>query len=133
MIASTDGGRTWSPRTTAQGQSFFGRILTGPDDDQHLVAADARAGGVESTDGGRSWQRLGGPPGAAWVSRSATTLYASGSADGGRTWEDLALPEGASLVEADPSDPGTLYAGVHDSKAVAVLVSRDGGMRWSRP
>lgn len=139
VIASTDGGRTWSARTTAAGQSFFGRILTGPDDDGHLIAADARAGVVESTDGGRSWQRLGGPPGAVWVSRSPTTLYASGprgasrSADRGRTWENLALPEGASLVEADPSDAGTLYTGIHDGKTVQVLVSRDGGMRWSRP
>lgn len=138
VIASTDGGRTWGTRTSDAGQSFFGRILTGPDD-QHLIAADARTGVVESADGGRTWHRLGGPAGALWVSRSGAALYASGPrgaarrADGGRTWENLALPQGATLVEADPTDPRVLYAGVHDGKAVRVLVSRDGGLRWSPP
>lgn len=139
VIASTDGGRTWSARTTAHGQSFFGRILTDPGDDEHLIAADARAGVVESTDGGRSWRPLGGPPSALWVSASAGSLYASGprgaarSADGGKTWQDLALPKGATLVEAHPSEPATLYAGVHDGTTVQVLVSHDGGMGWSPP
>ena len=139
VIASTDGGRTWSARTSAAGQSFFGRILTGPGDDQHLIAADARAGVMESTDGGRAWHRLGGPASALWLSWGGGTLYASGprgasrSADGGRTWENLTLPPGATMVEADPSYPGVLYAGVHDGKAVRVLVTRDGGLRWSAP
>ena len=139
VTASTDGGRTWSARTTAHGQSFFGRILTDPGDDEHLIAADARAGVVESTDGGQSWRRLGGPPSALWVSRSGGSLYASGprgaarSANGGETWEDLALPKGATLVEAHPSEAATLYAGVHEGTTVQVLVSRDGGMRWSPP
>ncbi len=139
VIASTDGGRTWSARTTAHGHSFFGRILAGPEDDQHLVAADARAGVVESSDGGRSWHRLGGPASPTWVSRSGATLYASGprgaarTADGGRTWAELALPPGATLVEADPFDAAALYAGAHDGERVQVLVSRDGGMRWNRP
>lgn len=139
VIASTDGGRTWSARTTTHGQSFFGRILTDPGDDEHLIAADARSGVVESTDGGRSWRRIGGPPSALWVSQSGGSLYASGprvaarSSDGGNTWEELALPEGATLVEAHPSEPTTLYAGVHNGTTVQVLVSRDGGMRWSPP
>ena len=139
VIASSDGGRTWSVRTETAGQSFFGRILIGPDDDRHLIAADARGGAVESTDGGQTWQRLGSPASALWVSRSGGTLYASGprgaarSADGGQTWENLALPEGATLVEADPFDPEVLYAGIHDGGAVDVLVSRDRGLRWSPP
>lgn len=139
VVASTDGGRTWTSRTKADGQSFFGRILVGPGDDEQLVAADARGGATESTDGGRTWRRLGGPPSATWVSRSGMTLYASGpqgaarSSDGGTTWENLELPEGATLVEADGRDPKVLYAGVHDGNAVSVLVSRDEGARWTRP
>ncbi len=139
VIASTDGGRTWASRTNGAGQAFFGRILVAPDDDQHLIAADARSGAAESTDGGRTWHGLGGPPSAVWVSRSGTTLYISGpqgairSADGGKTWEGLALPEGAGLVEADPADPSVLYAGIHDGEAVQVMVSRDAGVRWERP
>ena len=139
VIASSDGGRTWDARTTDAGQAFFGRILTGPDDDRHLVAADARSGATESTDGGRTWHSLGGPPSALWVSRSGTTLYvsgpqgAAGSRDGGKTWKELALPAGVTLVEADPIDSAVLYAGIHDGQTVRVMVSRDGGARWGRP
>ena len=138
VIASTDGGRTWAARTQSAGQSFFGRMLIGPGDDQQLVAADARNGASASSDGGRTWRSLGGPPSAVWVSRSRGTLYASGqraakSTDGGATWTDLQLPDGASLVEADPGNPEVLYAGVHDGEAVTVWVSRDGGQRWTRP
>ena len=139
VIASSDGGRTWQARTTDAGQAFFGRILTGPDDDQHLVAADARSGATESIDGGRTWQTLGGPPSAVWVSRSGTALYVSGpqgaasSPDGGTTWQELALPAGATLVEADPNDPAVVYAAILDGEAAQVMVSRDGGARWGRP
>ena len=138
-IASTDGGRTWQTRTNDAGQAFFGRILAGPDDDQHLVAADARSGAVESTDGGRTWRGMGGPSSAVWVSRNATTLYVSGPvgaasrADAGKTWTRLDLPGGASLVEASPSDPSLLYTGIHDGEVVQVMVSRDGGAHWARP
>lgn len=139
VIASSDGGRTWEARTSDAGQAFFGRMLTGPDDGQHLVAADARSGATESTDGGRTWHSIGGPPSAVWVSRTGTILYvsspqgAASSADGGKTWEELALPAGATLVEADPNDPAVLYAGIHDGQTVRVMVSRDGGARWGRP
>lgn len=139
VIASTDGGRTWDARTSDAGQAFFGRILTGPGDDQHLVGADARSGATESTDGGRTWHTLGGPPSAVWVSRSGSTLYVSGpegaasSPDGGKTWEEMALPAGASLVEADPNDPAVVYTGIHDGVAAQVMVSRDGGVRWGHP
>lgn len=139
VIASTDGGKTWQTRTNDAGQAFFDRFLAGPDDDQHLIAADARSGAVESTDGGRTWHGLGGPPSAVWVSRNATTLYVSGPegassrALGANTWDKVTLPEGASLVEASPSDPSVLYTGIHDGNAVQVMVSRDGGAGWARP
>ncbi|MGH9149352.1 MAG: hypothetical protein ACRD0D_00830 [Acidimicrobiales bacterium] len=139
VIASTDEGKSWDTRTKAAGQSFFGRILVGPEDDRHLIAADARAGAMESTDGGRSWRTLGGTSSALWVSRGAGTLYVSGprgavrSADDGATWRAIDLPGGASLLEADPADAKVLYAGAHDGNAVQVMVSRDGGARWERP
>lgn len=138
VVASVDGGKTWSARTGEAGQSFFGRILIGADDDQQLIAADANAGAVSSADGGRTWRSLGGPAAAVWVSRSSDTVYVSGrgfakSSDGGATWTDIELPEGASLVEADPAADDVLYAGVHRGKEVEVWVSRDGGSRWARP
>ncbi len=138
VSASTDGGKSWASRTDKAGQSFFGRILIGADDEQQLIAADARNGGAASDDGGRTWRRLGGPPSALWVSRSGNMLFVSGrqaakTSDGGATWTDLKLPPGASLVESDPNDPQLLYAGVHRGDAVEVWVSQDGGNRWTRP
>jgi len=139
VVVSLNGGSSWETRATQAGQSFFGQILVGPNDDQHLVAADARTGAAESTDGGRTWHGLGGPSSAVWVSRGGTTLYSSGrqgaarSVDGGKTWQSLALPSGATLVEADPTDASVVYTGVQDGDKVQVWVSRDGGLNWTRP
>ena len=139
VLASADGGRTWERRSTSAGPAFFGRILVDEANEENLVAADARSGAMASSDGGRTWRSLGGPPGAAWVSRGPAGLVVSGpkgaarSVDGGQTWAELVLPQGASLVEADPTDPDTLYAGIHDGAGVRVLVSRDGGGQWEQP
>lgn len=137
VIASTDGA-SWETRADDAGQAFFGRILVDPADDEHLVAADAQQGVVESTDGGRSWRGIGGPPTVLWVSRQGETFYASGpsgasvSVDGGRTWEPMRVPAGASIVEADPGESGVLYAAVHTGNRAEVWTSRDGGSTWGR-
>lgn len=112
VFASTSGTGSWRPRTAAAGQSFFGRIVVDPDDPDHVLAADASAGVAESTDGGRTWQRVdSGLTSATWVSRGGDgldVLVASGlagaalSSDAGRTWDQLDLPGGATLVEAAP-------------------------------
>lgn len=137
ILASTDGGRTWSARSARAGRSFMGRILVGPGD--RLVATDMSAGVVESADGGRTWARLGGPARAMWVSRDPADprrLVASGidgaqeSRNGGTTWSPLTLPGGTSMVEFGS---GVLLAGVHGEGTVAVWVSRDGGKTWARP
>lgn len=130
----------WEVRTEAAGQSFFGRIVVDPADDQHLFAADAAAGVAESRDGGRSWQLLdSGLPAAVWMSRGGEglgLLVASGpqgaarSTDGGQSWQRLDLPEGATLVEAVPGDTDLLYAGRHNGSRAQVYVSRDGGQSW---
>lgn len=139
VVGSSDGGLTWRRLTAEAGQAFFGRILVDPDDPSHLIAADARAGVTESRDGGTTWAVLGPAP-AAWVSSpdALNTIYASGgpsapqrSVDGGRRWTPLSVPAGTSLVEAAPD--GTLYAGVHDARAVTVWVSADDGATWTRP
>jgi len=58
VFSSTDRGATWTTVSADPGAAFFGRILVNADDEQHLVAADARTGPVESTDGGRTWAPL---------------------------------------------------------------------------
>lgn len=141
VFASADGGATWEVRATATGRAFFGRILVDPTQPDHLVAADVRAGPMESTDGGRTWTALGGLPGAAWVtwSMDMATLIASGprgaarSTDGGLSWEPLTLPEGAVLVEAASGSDASLYAGGLVGTSARVWVSHDAGRTWSRP
>lgn len=142
VFASTSGTGDWEIRTAQDGQGFFGRMVVDPDDPQHLVAADAQAGVAESTDGGRSWQRLDtGLAAATWLSASPdlSVMVASGpvgaarSDDAGRTWRSLDLPEGATLVEIASADASDLYAGRHRGSRVEVWVSRDGGERWQRP
>ncbi len=133
----------WEIRSSAVGQSFFGRILVDPADTDHLLAADARAGVAESLDGGRTWRLLDtGINSAVWVSApgpALDTIVASGpdgvvrSTDGGVTWQPLVVPEGVSLVETVPGRPGQLYAGRHDGQRVTLEVSSDGGTTWAAP
>jgi len=141
VFASADGGATWEVRATAIGQAFFGRILVDPSQPDHLVAADVRAGPVESSDGGRSWNPLGGLPGATWVTWGAdrAILIASGprgaarSSDGGRSWEPLPLPDGAVMVEASSGADATVYAGGLVGTSARIWVSHDAGRTWNRP
>lgn len=138
VVVSFDDGQSWVTATTAVGQAFFGRIIVDPVDVNHLVAADARSGAMESNDGGRTWVSLGSQP-ALWVSSGdgLATLYVSGgktaqvSSDGGTTWQSMVLPEGATLIEA--GNDGALYAGVFDGNAVAVWFSADAGASWQEP
>ena len=141
VFASNSGVGAWESRNDDVGQSFFGRILVGPDDPERLIVADAAAGVAATDDGGRSWQLLdSGLQAATWVSRGGeelSTIVASGpagaslSTDGGETWRLLGVPDGATLVEAVPGVTDLLYAGRHDGSNVEVLVSRDGGDSWS--
>jgi photosystem II stability/assembly factor-like uncharacterized protein len=142
VFASTDGGASWEVRTDQVGHAFMGTIRVDPRDPDHLVAPDMQAGAVESSDGGRSWSVLGGVPGAMWVSwdlADTDRIVVSGmgqaalTQDGGRTWARLAVPSGASVVEIDPGDPGTLYAGVLEGTQAVVWISRDGGATWTMP
>jgi photosystem II stability/assembly factor-like uncharacterized protein len=115
----------------------MGRILVGPDD-QHLLAPDGNVGVAESTDGGRSWQRTGPLPSAMWLSRSGTTILASGptgaaqSTDDGKHWSALSLPDGASIVEAS-SVKATIFAAGLDGTTAHIWVSHDSGEHWSTP
>lgn len=141
IIASTDQGQTWEVVTDGAGQSFMGRILVDPENPERLIAPDMQAGAAESTDGGRTWTTLGGVPGAMWVSwDEADTDHlivtgmgmAAESTDGGETWSELEVPSNASLVEIDPTDLGTLHAGVLEGETAVVWRSTDGGKTWTR-
>lgn len=142
VFVGTSPGAEWEIVNESVGQSFFGRILVGPDDPEQLIAADAAAGVASSNDGGRTWELLdSGLPNATWVSRGGTDqdlIVASGpsgasvSTDGGESWSLLDIPNGVTIVEAVPGEDDVLYAGRHDGSNVEVLVSRDGGETWAR-
>ncbi len=140
VFVSTDGGSSWTVRTTAAGQSFMGRILVDPLDPDHVIAPDLRAGAVESLDGGRTWRALGGPQGARWVSwdpQAPDRIVSSGVAgaalteDGGDTWQQLTVPSATALVELIPGRPGELYAADLEAGTARIWKSSDGGTTWT--
>lgn len=57
LLVSTDGGNEWEPRSNIP----IGDLAVDPDDEDRIVASTAD-GLAESTNGGRSWQLLDGPP-----------------------------------------------------------------------
>lgn len=139
VLASQDGGRTWSTRGAA-GAAIMGTILVDSSDSRRLVAADMAAGVVASADGGESWRRLGGPAGATSVDRdpqNARRLVAVGvggaqlSNDGGSTWTGLPAEKGTAAVAFLPGSPQNLIAAVLDGDRASVFVSRDDGATWS--
>ena len=140
VFASTDDGKTWEVRSDEVGHGFFGRIVVDPVDADHVLAADAANGAVESRDGGRTWTRLGGQRSAGWLSASTdlTQLVASGpdgvrrSTDGGATWRRIRVPKRALLVELHVDEPDVLYAAANVDGRARVWVSRDGGLTWAR-
>ncbi|WP_336024317.1 WD40/YVTN/BNR-like repeat-containing protein [Halobellus salinisoli] len=115
------------------------------------------AGLHRSTDGGRSWERVGGDaistsvtsvtvsphdPGVVYVGTEPSTVYHS--IDGGDTWAELPgltdLPSAPTWafpprphthhvrwIEVDPADPEHLFVAI---EAGALIQSRDGGETW---
>lgn len=141
LFASSDGGNSWEVINPRQGQTFFGRILVDPNDRQHLVAANTASGVVESYDGGRSFDDIGGlqsPSWVSWDSKNLNRIIASSprgaalSDDGGKRWRPLNPPPSASILELDPTDGELVYAGVHNDSTVELFVSNDGGQTWER-
>lgn len=138
LLASGDGGTTWTTRNAQAGRTFMGIILVDPHDPRRLIAPDMSTGLVTSPDGGITWTALGGPSGAmsaAWDPTDTRTLVAVGmagsamSGDGGQTWTILAVPEGTSAATFS-SDGKTLYAAALSGNNAAVYASTDRGRAW---
>lgn len=139
VMASTDGGSTWEVRNADAGRSFMGTILVDPDTADRLLAPDMAGGLATSSDGGRTWQSLGGPMGAmaaTWNPTDTDEIIAAGmqgaerSTDGGLSWEAMQLPDGTSAVTFAP-DGETLYAGVLEEERAMIYRSIDGGQTWT--
>ena len=139
LLASSDGGATWTSRNDAVGQTFMGTILVDPSDPEHLIAPDMQNGAVTSSDGGRTWTTIGGPGATmsvAWDTSDTQRLIAVGmdggalSHDGGDTWTDLQLPDQTSAATFS-EDGTTLYAAALDGDTARVSSSTDDGQTWS--
>lgn len=152
--SSTDGGRTWLPRTDHLASLASGALALDPSDPRVVFwgtgepsyAADALggAGVFLSTDGGEVWSPAG------LEQEKRVTALAVDPADGRRvvaaTWggiyrttnrggswsRSLAAGYGYA-VTIDPVTPTRMFAGIGDNATAAgVYRSTDGGSSWER-
>ncbi|MBK7928161.1 MAG: hypothetical protein IPJ98_11925 [Bryobacterales bacterium] len=145
LYRSTDGARRWE--AVESGARRVTDVAQSPHDGRVWTAATQDHGIFLSRDGGRTWGRLEGVPGAGmtWnhVAFSphkegvlAAAAFSQGvwvSEDMGKSWVDRSagLPSRQVWrVRFDPDAAGRLYASVHEE---AVFVSEDGGRSgWKR-
>lgn len=128
----SEDGVEWETRSTPGLQV----MAVDPEDPEVIVGGGAETP-LRSTDGGRTWSPLDGPPtplDGATVSALAwsSELYAgsadgsiSASSDAGSTWETRGNPGGG--VEALLASGDTVFAA---AQGVGILRSEDGGRTW---
>jgi photosystem II stability/assembly factor-like uncharacterized protein len=128
---STDGGRSFEPRTPPELPLDVAFDRQEPD---RMLVATAQ-GTFSSGDGGRSWRPRDPIPSEqlAWAAPDAVYRADPGglikvSADGGATWKDRGNV-GPTVNELAVDDDGTLYASVPGGE---VHRSTDGGATWKR-
>jgi len=117
LYVSTDGGESFTQRGGMP--ALMGTVLVDPANPDQALAADMQSGAVRTTDGGRTWQPLGGPEGAMSVAQDPTDARvlvvvgmdaAATSRDGGASWAAFDVPAGTTAVTYTPS--GILVAAV---------------------
>lgn len=123
LLVSTDGGNEWDERSSIS----IADLAVDPADENRIVASTAE-GLAESTDGGRSWQPLDGPPVVllGWhAERGLWGLDARGTVHrfDGDTWEAVEELDGSpqALLVGDDG----LVAAVDDG-STAIHTSDDG-------
>lgn len=129
LIESTDGGRTWQPRSR-QGESDFHTLTAGP---AGILGYD---GSLRHSVAGEEWETLAipaAPHTLAGASDGARILATTQqgllrSRDGGRSWEPVA--EAPRLQVVAWADDGRRVAGV--TPGGEVWTSRDGADTWTQ-
>ncbi|TDC35018.1 hypothetical protein E1261_02240 [Kribbella albertanoniae] len=137
MFVSTDAGKTFIQRSVV-GRSFMGTILVDAINPDHAIAPDMGGTVVETRDGGRNWQSLGGPRGAmsvAWDPDDHARMAAVGadglmvSTDAGRSWQKIDAPAGTAAAAFDKQ--GRLLAATLTGDRAQLQSSTDSGSTWT--
>jgi photosystem II stability/assembly factor-like uncharacterized protein len=142
LVTSSDGGATWTYPAAVVARSFY-RISVHPSNPQELVAG-TDAGGLRSTDGGKTWSHFLDSVAVADIVRSASdprVLFAATvasevwkSVDAGVTWAPRSSGLPSTKVRLSlalsPSNPQALYAAGEIAGVAHVYKSTDGGQSW---
>lgn len=142
MLATADGGETWSARDGASRHRLYDVAFASAE-----VAVAVGLGGtiVRSSDGGATWQRVresgGWLAGVAFADakRGFAVGHAEGeerlvlrSDDGGATWREApGLPEIGAKATLRAIEFRDAQVGVAVGSGGLVLVTTDGGLQWS--
>jgi hypothetical protein len=139
VFASTNGGATWTQKTTGMGLRPINALAIHPAQPQILYAGSANNGVYKSTDGGTNWAvkktGLPTPPSITSLALDALhpeTLYAAvkgcvyKTVNGATNWTWSGCLDAVSVAIV-PSNPAELYAG---SSSTGVYHSLDGGATW---
>lgn len=135
LYVSWDEGTKWEFVTRATADAMA--VAAGPGEGPVLYALSMNQGPIRSDDGGNTWSRIRGLPGASmsgvYVHPRSGNLYLTGergvyrSNDRGASWQELGPPVPMALVAADADDEQVLVA---VAKSGQVYRSGDGGKSW---
>jgi photosystem II stability/assembly factor-like uncharacterized protein len=138
---SADGGKTWE-RVGPPPQDLI--ALAASSADANTIFAATRNGLLRSTDGGRTWKReFDGPTTSVHVTADGTVYaFIAGkglvrTAEKNPGWRLIGGGLGEEFllhIAVDPADAQRLYAVAYNSRSgnQSVVVSRNGGERWSK-
>ncbi|EGD42848.1 WD40/YVTN/BNR-like repeat-containing protein [Nocardioides sp. NPDC057772] len=133
ILVSEDGGTTFE-RRSSQGMDFMGTIWVDPSNPDVAIAPSMQAGAARTTDGGRTWDAMGGGMGSMSVAvgGGGQDLFVVGmgdaqvSTDMGSTWTSAAIPDGTSAASYTAQDK--LVIAVLDGDRATVY--QQAGSEW---
>ena len=138
FLRSVDGGKSWKVINKKIGQGFMGSMLVDVKNPLRVIAPDMQNGLVETTDGGKTWTRFGGPSSPMSVDwskkdpRKIIVLGMGGGAitkDDGNTWSTFSVPLGSAALAFSATGTSILVATLVGKRAL-ILKSNDDGKHW---
>jgi len=139
FLKSTDSGKTWKVINQKFGQGFMGSMLVDVKDPLKVIAPDMNNGLVLTADGGKTWNRFGGPSGVMsvdWNRKNPKEIIALSMGVGaltqnyGKTWSTFSVPMGASAIAFSPTG-AKLFVAILGSEKAEILTSADNGKTWA--